>query len=569
MANLAIMVTPDGEAVDVDEKDMDSAQKSGLEPAMEMTDKEGQTQVVRAKHLRDAEKAGMVPKVAYDNKQSSKYDLDPGALESAGRGFANAGTLGFADEIAGAGEAVKSAGKKLLGGNLPGMADIVGGYERGRDQYRNIDDAAWENNKLAYGAGAAIPALVPTLATGGAATGIGALAKQGAIQGGLTALGGGTDAEGQADLTKGEFGKAALNTGIGAATGGALGAATGAASSKLGKYLEDFAAKRATKSVADQAIKAQRLIDRLPNTTAAEAGNIDPAIAQLTKNFDTAGGAFGRDLLDSGIVSAGKNTKGMFDRATEVEQQAGQKIRDLYKSFDAANLGKQNLADTTLNKVANKIDADVIGPLQELPGGSLTADKLRPYVDRLKKYIGDAQSGNKEVTFDTLQALRRDLDDLAYSETGKDTIVQKQLQKMRNIFKDAILEDAEEVTKHVDPSLVPQLRKANREFSVATTAKNVLGDKMQREAKNRSLSLTDYLVGAAGIAGGMAHGNVPMAALAAGGLTGANKLARARGNQFLAGSSDALSKAIQNNPDVLNYLATRAGVSAEELLRGK
>jgi hypothetical protein len=49
----------------------------------------------------------------------------------------------------------------------------------------------------------------------------------------------------------------------------------------------------------------------------------------------------------------------------------------------------------------------------------------------------------------------------------------------------------------------------------------------------------------------------------------ANKFGRQRGNQVLAGTSDSLANLIQNNPDVLNYLATKTGVSAEELLRGK
>lgn len=568
MANFAIMVTPEGEAVDVDEKHLQAAEQSGLEPAMEMTDKEGQTQVVRAKHLRDAEKAGMMPKAAYDVKQASKTDLDPGTLESAGRGFANAGTLGFADEIAGAGEAVKSAGKKLLSGNLPGMADISGGYERGRDQYRNIDDAAWENNKAAYLAGGAVPALASLGAAGGAAaSGVANLAKQGAVQGGLTALGGGTDAEGQADLTKGEFGKAAKDVAIGAATGGGLGAITGAVSPAIGKYLEDFAAKRATKSVADQAMKAQKLVDRLPNITASEASSLDPVTAQLNKQFNTSGKAFGRDLLDLGIVKGTKNTQGMYEAAAKAENESGKKIGDIYKAFDATNMGKQNLADTTLSNVINRIDEQVMAPLQELPGGSLTADKLRPYTDRLKKYLGDVQGQKKELTFDNLQSLKRDLDDLAFSEVGKDSVVQKQLQKMRNIFKNTIVEDAENITKTSNPALIPQLRQANREFSVASTAKNILHDKILREAKNRSVSPTDYLAGATGFLSG--GDSTKMGLVKGAALALANKFGRQRGNQVLAGTSDSLANLIQNNPDVLNYLATKAGVSAEELLRGK
>lgn len=562
----AIMVTPQGEVVDVDDKDIGAAEQSGLEHAMEMVDKDGNNQIVQARYLRDAQNAGMVPKQVKDIREKSKTELDPGGLESAARGFANSATMGFADEIAGAGE----AGKRLLQGKVGSWDDAVGAYQSGRDVYRNVDDAAWANNKAAYLAGGAAPMLASGLAAGTSA-GLTAAnaAKSGALQGAIGALGGGTDAEGQADLTKGEVNKALLQTGIGAAGGGLIGGAVAKATPAIGKWLQDFSAKRATKAVADQSMKAQRLIDRLPNSTIEETGILDPTVAKLSREFDTSGKAFGQDLLDTGIVSAGKGTKGMLEAAQEVENRAGKQIGKLYQAFDAANQGKTNLADTTLTNVVNEIDKRVMEPLNELPGGSLTADKLRPYVDRLKKYLSDVQNQGKEISFDTLQSLRRDLDDIAFSELGRDTVVQKQLQKMRSIFKDTILNDAEEISKHVDPTLVNQLRQANREFSVATTAKNVLQDKLQREAKNRSISPTDYIAGLAGLIGGMSHGNLPMAALGAGALTGANKLARARGNQFIAGVGTNVADKIKNNPELLNYLANRAGVSVEELLRGK
>lgn len=543
MDDYLLMVGPDDKPTRVSKADEEKARAKGYQVGMVMADPAGKSSIVRQDDLRKASEKGFLPQQEWDNKQSSKKDLDPGALEASARGFANAGTLGFADEIAGAGEAAKTAGKKLLGGNLPSGQDILGGYERGRDQYRNIDDAAWANNKLAYGAGSIAPALL----TGGASAaplGVGKAALQGAIQGGLGSLGGGTDAEGQADLTKGEFGKAAQQSLTGAALGGGLAGGVAKVAPGIGEYLQKFANKRATKAIGDEAIKAQKNIDRLP-------GGAD---------------AFGKEVQDLGIVSGLKGTKGMLDKAKEAESAAGKIIGNTYEELD--RLAPTGLADSTLNKAIGRMD-EAVAPLQERAGTRGWSKPVVDYVNELKTDLVNRQQSGKPFTIRELQQYKRDLDQLAFPESGNTNQVKELMQSLRGIFKDAMIEDAADLAQQAGrPELIDNLAKANRNFSVSTTAKKALTDKSQREAKNRSMSLTDYITGGAlGAAGAASLGPAGLGLAVAG--AGANKLGRKYGNQALTAGASSAAEAIKNNPQLLNYLAAKSGVSVEELLRGK
>lgn len=537
-----IFVTPEGKSVQVADEHAEEAQKQGLEPAMVMADHNGRSSIVKASHLRQAQQAGLVPQQEWDIKQSNRKDLDPGALESAGRGFANAATLGFADEIAGAGEAVKGAGKKLLSGKLPSGQDILGGYERGRNEYRNVDDAAWANNKLAYGAGAVAPALL----TGGADVaqlGIGKAALQGAAQGAIGSLGGGTDVEGQADLTKGEFGKAALQTGLGTALGGGLAAGTAKIAPKVAEWLSELSNSRAAKAIGSEAIKAQKNIDRLPGGQQA----------------------FGKEVQDLGIVSGLKGTKGMLTKAKEAESAAGKIIGNTYEELD--RLAPTGLADSTLNKAIQRMD-EAVTPLQERAGTRGWSKPVVDYVSELKTDLANRQQSGKPFTIKELQQYKRDLDQLSFPESGNTNQVKEIMQGLRSIFKDAMIEDASELAQKAGrPELIENLAKANRNYSVSTTAKKALTDKAQREAKNRSMSLTDYITGGAlGAAGAASLGPAGLGLALAG--AGANKLGRTYGNQAIASTASGISNVIHNNPQLLNYLAAKTGVSVEELLRG-
>ena len=137
-------------------------------------------------------------------------------MESLGRGALQGATFGFADEAS----ASLGAALQKVAGDPESYADVRRRYlDEERAGYRG----AQESNPKTYlagqiGGGIASTAITAPLLP--AATTLGGATASGAAYGALYGLG-----ESEADLTKGEVGRAAADTAIGGALGGALGAA--------------------------------------------------------------------------------------------------------------------------------------------------------------------------------------------------------------------------------------------------------------------------------------------------------------------------------------------------------
>lgn len=165
-----------------------------------------------------------------------------GKAKSFASGVGEGVSFGFGDEIAGALGGLAS----YLPGEEGSMADRMRGrpladrYRAVRDMTRATSAQAKQENPRTFLGGELVGAAAPAVATLGtasapAAAGLGARllagAGRGALQGAAFGLG-----SSDADLTRGDVGGAALDTGIGAVLGGGLGAAgTGAgAAAKAG-----------------------------------------------------------------------------------------------------------------------------------------------------------------------------------------------------------------------------------------------------------------------------------------------------------------------------------------------
>lgn len=123
-------------------------------------------------------------------------------------------TVGFDDELAG----VAAAARQAISGR--GISDVVAGrgsvgdtYRAARDKRRDIKRTAEESHPDTFMA-AEIAGSLPTIGLFGPANTTGQMAALGAKYGGSIGLG-----KSEADLTRGEFGGAAADTGIGAAAG--------------------------------------------------------------------------------------------------------------------------------------------------------------------------------------------------------------------------------------------------------------------------------------------------------------------------------------------------------------
>lgn len=154
-------------------------------------------------------------------KNTIQKEEVPSEVESALRGAAQGASLGFADELTGA---LEAGGEALLHpSKLTELAEL---YRKHRDESRRAYEAAESTNPLSYmggqfaGGAATIPLMGPA-GEAGAFKNILTAAKLGGIQG----LG-----SSEADITKGEIGKAVGDI----KTGAELGAVGGVAGETLG-----------------------------------------------------------------------------------------------------------------------------------------------------------------------------------------------------------------------------------------------------------------------------------------------------------------------------------------------
>lgn len=156
-------------------------------------------------------KSGDYTKLSDDGLRALHEQSKPvSQMESLGRGALQGASLGYSDEAVGGGEAMLD---KLMGSHEK-LLDL---YRQHRDESRANNEKAQRDNPKTYLAGNVAGGIGSALATGGAGAGI----MGGAAIGAAAGLG-----NSNADLTKGEVGQAAIDTGVGGVIGGALGGAS-------------------------------------------------------------------------------------------------------------------------------------------------------------------------------------------------------------------------------------------------------------------------------------------------------------------------------------------------------
>ena len=542
-----LMVTPDDEDVDVEEADFEAAKQNHLEPAFEMVDRDGNVNVVRKKHMPDAERQGMVAKPVWDAMKTKVKGPGPGTAESAARGFANF-TSPIADEASGFFNGSMLGGAKAAVGGLFGMNQTddpdVQKYMAARDQYRQDDDTAWEDNPEAYGAGAVAGigaglfgggagAAKTALTQGTRAARAGKAALAGARMGAVQAVGGGTDAEGQADLATGD--RDALEKQF---LGGAgLGALFGAGGEEAADFLRrsapkirQMAGERATKATGTM-LADQRKIAKRP-------GGV---------------GAFGQQLLEDGVVSAGASLDDIAERAATKRSEYGKGIGDILGKLDdfADEAAKVPGAATTelpfgmdLDTFANRVRTELIEPMKRTSTGAQDAALIEEELGRMLTHYGD----KRFIPFKAANAEKSALDDVIYrgNKALSDDPRLKARQELRGILNSQIENDAEELVQKHMPNFKGEFKNLKKNYGTMTEASRISEDKLSRNNANRILSPSDYGTGIGGAVAGAA--TMGPAGMALGLVTGAiNRIGRDRGPQMTAVGLNKLGKALQSN----------------------
>lgn len=342
----------------------------------------------------------------------------PGIGESAVRGLAQGSTLGFGDELGAAFapltdkvfEALNPEAKKI---------DPLAAYRDTRDRERAANAAAEKANPLTYGGGQLLGGVATDAALGGlGAKGLASVAGQGAAMG----LG-----NSEADLTRGQFGKAGLDTLVGGALGagayglgqgvGALaGKAKGAIGNRLQSIEQSVAAKAAAEAAAETA-SARSAAGRAAQDTYRQVENIrdlgpDRLAQALPGGRLPAGVADLRDELSNEL--ARKSVRNLPGSAAEKDATAhALRMAAQEEPARAAAAAERMLSrDTAKQQVMDRVKRYAL----PLAGGAVNAVLGDDDSNRLARFGVGALAGRGASP--TMHALRRMLQNPAVQHAG-------------------------------------------------------------------------------------------------------------------------------------------------------
>lgn len=437
-------------------------------------------------------------------------------LESLLRGGAQGATMGFADELAGAGDAIPKALDVLTGGS-GSLEDVINSYKAGRDQSRQAFDAAEQANPKTFMAGQVGGGIAPAVLAAPEAIGAKALAKVGALAGAVS--GAGTS---KADLTEGEVMPFVKDVGSNAAIGSILNVLGGKVAEKLGAgALEKTAAERAVKATGATKSQVKNLMKSPPS---AEGGNrlLEQGKNLLSKN----------DFTDSPIVTLGATAEDVLTRSEDLLQKSGEKIGSiLNKLDDQYSVTQQFLKEDFFNPESAIQEIKTLQNTLTKNGQPQKTTKVE--FEELQNIIDDiAAYGNTPINFKEANEIKKLVSRKAYDDKGN--LSNELMGQVRAIVNDKIEQAADTVTQKIgDPKLYQDYLTAKDFYRTAKDSVNAATGKVAGNLVNRDLGITDYMTG---LGGAMAHGTPAGIAAAA-----THKLAKTYGNSSMAVGANVLS----------------------------
>jgi hypothetical protein len=217
---------------------------------------------------------------------SKPADTEPGVGESIGRGLAQGATLGFADELAGGGEALLD--------KLRGAHEALGElYTKHRNESRANFEKAKEAHPIFYGAGQLAGGLAPALATGGAS--IPEQLVAGAALGGANAIGNLNELDQKGAL--GQVATGVVGGAAGAGLGNVLARGAGVLAKPAGEAIEKAAptVEEAVKKLGEAGVIGSLAHGNVPAAVGAVGARLAaPLAGKATSGLGQALGAVGR-----------------------------------------------------------------------------------------------------------------------------------------------------------------------------------------------------------------------------------------------------------------------------------
>ena len=469
--------------------------------------------------------------------------------EAALQGFGQGATLGYLPQAQAVGEMITS---KLAGlfTETPeevnqkladqGFSVPQEGYTESRDYFANRGKELERQNPKSYLAGQVGGALAGGIATGGGGgTGLANVAKTGATMGFLQNPG---DVEG-------ELSPVQLEERLkGAAMGAVIGSAT-------------YAGGKAVKAVYDKIRNSPTALKSF-----AELSSLKSSGAML-KDFRKAFGNkrandLGREIIDSGIISAGDDVSDIAKKAYIAKKVAGEEIGDILARTDEAvmklDVGKlspkrlSELSDSTIDlaKFSSNFKKELKNKLTGKAGGTKIFKQVAKELDAI------AENGS-DVPLKRLAEVRNSVEDLIdYSKSNLEMpAVQRELSNIRNRLQEMAKNRVMAIDKVTGNGDITKLISANKRYGNMAEVFKMANDKAAREASNSAFGLRERISGGVGATvGGMVAG-VPGAVV--GGTLGSitTKVARKYGTPVAATMADKAARILESNPSLLGKFA--------------
>lgn len=505
--------------------------------------------------------------------------LFPGAL--IGMGAEGVGELTGADTVRKFGRDLgrASSGKSAI----ESLAFVFGGETKeaqtAADRARKTveeQEKAWPMlSTVSKLSGSAIPAL----ATGGLATGasgaatVGQIARSGALVGAYEGAGAGAQTAYEAnaalrDVMAASLAGGVLGAGVGAA-GGALSAKARPRKADLAdvfgqaakvddagdSWLQQFAEERTAKALGFRGSDLKKLGK---SATSAESEFRQIARDVLEGKLDD-----GTDILPKGFVESARLTGGdLAERVKLAETQTGEKLGALRDRLSAyIDEAAPELRPKPL-EIAERIQREVVDPLRQsvVPDIAAKAGKVEENALALLN-LGD------DVSLSQLQTVRQQLDDVIFPKAVRPGLPPQapahadELIKMRRIIEETIEQTTDAAASRMAPEAVGELGKLKRLYRSYRQAAQVSGAGELQDLGNRRITLSDYMVGAATLAGDVATGGA-MSAVKAAGAAVVHKYFREHSSTVLASLAHRFSRTAAHVP-----IERAGGIEAQAVLR--
>lgn len=526
-----------------------------------ITDPDGSVSLVAQQDLPQALQEGARPATRHEYWREKEANTLSGQIMSGATGFARGLSFGFSDPA-------YIAAARAFGGESA-AADTREYLNVSREANRGTSIGGEVVGSLASmflipggGAGQAAKA---TSALGRAAERAVAIAPRAFGEGALMGVGhqASEDALGNHELVAENYWSAGLKGGlVGALLGAGVSAGAGAIADRFGSRLASSGAERTAyrtaEPVADMAAKPT-LSGRLGQMAEEQAAKaVLPSASLLGSEVQKLGRTadqqlakvrrIGRTLLDEGIVTSGASTQQIASRVTQRVNEVGRELGAIRKTLDKATVRPSTAT------IAERVEKEVIAPLEALPGTSAEVGAVRSYMKDFVAKAGDSPS------FEKIQKFRKALDEkldpkLWAKNPGSAPPAAVEMGKVRRVIEEEVESAAERAGAELGDAVAGKYRTAKALFADLKQAEKWVTKTVARRSQNRGVSLTDTIAGVGGI-GTAVTGGTPLPLL----MPVANHLMRTRGNQFAAGVLERASK--------LQLLANSAARAEEKIAAG-